>query len=309
MLEVVDELERNGHNPQHFSRELSRYFRNLLVARIAGADTRLVAASRGAARAAGGHRRAVFRRGPDALPAALARPVQRSAILAAAPVSSGDRAGAAGAGRPAAADRAGAGGSRRLGGADGPPPTPTAPPPRERRRARARPRSSAAPCRPFAVRTGSRQEGRHASAGAAVVGASALAPRRSAADHGGRSRASGCTPRCANRATLTWPTRWRMLAHRRSGRRNCRSSHRKPTRCISATAAFDEAVREVFGRPLRIKVTVGEAAAAARPRWPRRRQQRRRSHRPRAGQPGSAALPRSVRRRSPQSSKPQGVAT
>src|SRR5882724_2988787 len=45
MLEVVDELERNGHNLQHFSRELSRYFRNLLVARIAGADRRLLAAS------------------------------------------------------------------------------------------------------------------------------------------------------------------------------------------------------------------------------------------------------------------------
>src|SRR3954466_15442175 len=45
MLEGVDELERTGQNLQHFSRELSRYFRNLLVARIAGADTRLVAAS------------------------------------------------------------------------------------------------------------------------------------------------------------------------------------------------------------------------------------------------------------------------
>jgi DNA polymerase-3 subunit gamma/tau len=45
MLEVVDELERNGHNLQHFSRELSRYFRNLLVTRVAGAETRLVAAS------------------------------------------------------------------------------------------------------------------------------------------------------------------------------------------------------------------------------------------------------------------------
>jgi DNA polymerase III subunit gamma/tau len=45
MLEVVDELERNGHNLQHFSRELSRYFRNLLVARISGAETRLIAAS------------------------------------------------------------------------------------------------------------------------------------------------------------------------------------------------------------------------------------------------------------------------
>src|SRR5437016_3467151 len=46
MLALVDELERNGHNLQHFSRELSRYFRNLLVARIAGSDTRLIAASK-----------------------------------------------------------------------------------------------------------------------------------------------------------------------------------------------------------------------------------------------------------------------
>jgi DNA polymerase-3 subunit gamma/tau len=47
MLEVVAELERNGHNLQHFCRELSRYFRNLVVAKIAGADTRLIAASPG----------------------------------------------------------------------------------------------------------------------------------------------------------------------------------------------------------------------------------------------------------------------
>jgi DNA polymerase-3 subunit gamma/tau len=45
MLQLVDELERNGHNLQHFSRELARYFRNLLVARIAGDQTRLIAAS------------------------------------------------------------------------------------------------------------------------------------------------------------------------------------------------------------------------------------------------------------------------
>jgi DNA polymerase-3 subunit gamma/tau len=45
MLEMVDELERNGRNLQHFSRELARYFRNLLVARIAGDSTRLIAAS------------------------------------------------------------------------------------------------------------------------------------------------------------------------------------------------------------------------------------------------------------------------
>jgi DNA polymerase-3 subunit gamma/tau len=45
MLEVVDELERNGRNLQHFARELSRYLRNLLVLRISGAAPRLVAAS------------------------------------------------------------------------------------------------------------------------------------------------------------------------------------------------------------------------------------------------------------------------
>ncbi len=46
MLEVVDELECNGHNLQHFSRELARYFRNLLVTRVAGASSaRLIAAS------------------------------------------------------------------------------------------------------------------------------------------------------------------------------------------------------------------------------------------------------------------------
>jgi DNA polymerase-3 subunit gamma/tau len=47
MLALVDELERNGHNLQHFSRELARYFRNLLVAKIAGSDTRLIAGSPG----------------------------------------------------------------------------------------------------------------------------------------------------------------------------------------------------------------------------------------------------------------------
>ncbi len=45
MLALVDELERNGGSPQHFSRELSRYLRNLLVTKIAGADSRLITAS------------------------------------------------------------------------------------------------------------------------------------------------------------------------------------------------------------------------------------------------------------------------
>jgi DNA polymerase-3 subunit gamma/tau len=45
MLEIVAELESAGKNLQHFCRELARYFRNLLVAKITGQDTRLIAAS------------------------------------------------------------------------------------------------------------------------------------------------------------------------------------------------------------------------------------------------------------------------
>jgi DNA polymerase-3 subunit gamma/tau len=45
MLEIVGELERTGQNLQHYCRELSRFFRNLLVAKIAGPNTRLIAAS------------------------------------------------------------------------------------------------------------------------------------------------------------------------------------------------------------------------------------------------------------------------
>lgn len=45
MLEIVQELERNGQSLQHFCRELARYWRNLLVARITGKPSRLIAAS------------------------------------------------------------------------------------------------------------------------------------------------------------------------------------------------------------------------------------------------------------------------
>jgi len=45
VLELVDELERNGGSPQHFAREVSRYLRNVLVTKIVGADSRLVSAS------------------------------------------------------------------------------------------------------------------------------------------------------------------------------------------------------------------------------------------------------------------------
>jgi DNA polymerase III subunit gamma/tau len=45
MFEVVAELEANGRSLQHFARELARHFRNLLVVKIARGETRLVAAS------------------------------------------------------------------------------------------------------------------------------------------------------------------------------------------------------------------------------------------------------------------------
>jgi DNA polymerase-3 subunit gamma/tau len=45
MLEIVQELERNGQSLQHFCRELSRYWRNLLVAKISRGPSRLIAAS------------------------------------------------------------------------------------------------------------------------------------------------------------------------------------------------------------------------------------------------------------------------
>jgi DNA polymerase III subunit gamma/tau len=45
MLEIVQELESTGRSMQHFCRELARYWRNLLVAKISGKPTRLIAAS------------------------------------------------------------------------------------------------------------------------------------------------------------------------------------------------------------------------------------------------------------------------
>jgi DNA polymerase III subunit gamma/tau len=46
MLEIVDTLTRNGQHLQHFVRELARYFRNLLVSKLAGANERLIPASK-----------------------------------------------------------------------------------------------------------------------------------------------------------------------------------------------------------------------------------------------------------------------
>ena len=72
MLEIVQELERNGRSLQHFCRELSRYFRNLLVARISGGETKLIGASAAEQERLRETAARVQRRRSHALPAVIA---------------------------------------------------------------------------------------------------------------------------------------------------------------------------------------------------------------------------------------------
>ena len=52
MLEIADRIFSEGRNPQHFIGELTRQFRNLMVMKVSGTDTRLVAAGEGERRRA-----------------------------------------------------------------------------------------------------------------------------------------------------------------------------------------------------------------------------------------------------------------
>ena len=45
VLELVHRFQAEGRNLQHFCREAIRHFRNLLVARVCGADSELIAAT------------------------------------------------------------------------------------------------------------------------------------------------------------------------------------------------------------------------------------------------------------------------
>ena len=47
MLTLVDDLFSQGRHPQHFCGELTRQFRNLMVMKVAGSDSKLVAAGKG----------------------------------------------------------------------------------------------------------------------------------------------------------------------------------------------------------------------------------------------------------------------
>ena len=296
MLEVVDELERNGHNLQHFSRELSRYFRNLLVTRVAGTDTRLVAASAAQreklGKIAGGFSEEDLTRYLQLsldlfkdlqyslqprfhLEIGLVRLVQAGRLL------------------PIEQALAGLGPAVRT--------APSA-------QAQAPP---AAQYRPFPVRTGSRQEGCRAAARAAILRRQCAGPAsRSRADDGGRPAR---TPACLAARQQPRPPR------RRGGER-VHHHYRRGHECCRA-----EILRAVFQGPRLRRSYQGSLrpSAAHEAHYGRRRRgfgayqhglcaeslSRGRSHRPRAGQPGSAALPRSVRRRSTQSSQPQGIDT
>src|ERR1019366_8089699 len=96
---------------------------------------------------AGPDRFPVLRRGPQPLPAALARSVPRFAVLLAAALSFGNRPGPAGASRLVAAHRRGAGAAERAG------------PPATRSASRSA-TTTACALRPIAVRDRPRQEGR-----------------------------------------------------------------------------------------------------------------------------------------------------
>ena len=264
MLEVVDELERNGQNLQHFSRELSRYFRNLLVARIAGRGYAPGGRQRRAARETGADRRRFLRRGPDPLPAALARSLPAICKPRCSPASTW-RSAWCGWCRPAAccpSNRRWRDWARRracAAAAPGLPPAAAAPAAaaaRRRRPPRTGPRRSnwIAPRRPARARPSRNPP----------------APTRSRREPKRRPMTAG-DPRERLHAWLTeigMPSPGRRRRERRASSRpaaNCNSSRRNPTRSYFKDRDFEEAVREVFGRPLRIKVTVGEAGARPAP--------------------------------------------
>ncbi len=117
LFEIVAELESNGRSLQHFSRELARYFRNLLVTRVAASvaagPTRLIAASPSRTTAHGAGGRAFQRRGFDALSAIGAGSVPRSAKFAAAALPPGNGFAAHAPRRASAIDRRSAGRSAR----------------------------------------------------------------------------------------------------------------------------------------------------------------------------------------------------
>ena len=264
MLEVVDELERNGHNLQHFSRELSRYFRNLLVTRVAGADTRLVAASAAQreklAAIAGGFSEEDLTRYLQLsldlfrdlqyslqprfhLEIGLVRLVQAGRLL---PIEQA-LAGLAPAARTAPAPAQSAAPSTNP--AKAPPPPAVAPP---------RP-SSPSPFELDRAKKAAMRPPEPQSSGANALAPQAEAPPMTAGDPRQRLHAWLHEKRHTHLADAVENSSLTIT----SGDLNVVAP--KSYALYFRDPAFEEAVREVFGRPLRLKLTTGEAATGPAP--------------------------------------------
>ena len=113
VLRTVDRLLAEGHNPQHFARQMVRFLRNALVAKVAGGDSPLLQISSDERARVGARGRAFQRRGPGALSADHAAHPRRTRLQAGAALSS--RTGPAEAGARAALAAAGAVAERRSG--------------------------------------------------------------------------------------------------------------------------------------------------------------------------------------------------
>ena len=315
MLEVVDELERNGQNLQHFSRELSRYFRNLLVTRVAGADTRLVAASAAQreklAAIAGGFSEEdltrylqlsldIFKDLQSSLQPrfhleiGLVRLVQAGRLL---PIEQA----LAGLGPAARADRA-----VRAAGASS-----AASPPAPRARAaprelRALPRVGPSPFELDRAKKAGMRPPEPQSSGANALAPQAEAPPMTSGDPRERLHAYLHEKNNAHLADAVESSSITITG----GDLNIVAP--KSYALYFKDRGFEDAVKrslrpaaahEADHRRSRRGTGADQHGRAAQGR------SRGRSHRPRAGQSGSAALPRSLRRRSTQSSQPQGVDT
>jgi DNA polymerase-3 subunit gamma/tau len=269
MLEVVDELERNGQNLQHFSRELSRYFRNLLVTRVAGADTRLVAASAAQREKlgaiAGGFSEEDLTRYLQLsldlfkdlqyslqprfhLEIGLVRLVQAGRLL------------------PIEQALAGLGPAARTGPAAAPAPAPRMAPPAAAAPSPSAPREMAPPRpagpSPFeldrAKKAGTRPP-EPQSSGANALAPAAEAPPMTAGDPRQRLHTYLHEKGSAHLADAVENASLAVVG----GDLNVAAP--KSYALYFKDPGFDDAVREVFGRPLRVKLTTPEAGAALSP--------------------------------------------
>ena len=144
--------------------------------------------------------------------------------------------------------------------------------PAARARAAASPPPLRAPAsrahRSLALRTGPREESGTASAASRNRRAPMRWRRNRSARTANRSRpatgGSGCTPRSWNSACRSPPMPSRMPASSKPTA-NCRFTASKADSLALRPEDLNKAIQQISGRPMRIKVTVGDAGAPAAP--------------------------------------------